>query len=171
MKAKVLLALILSLFVTQAAFAGMPKIAFFSIQQVVNESKAGKAARSTMEAYAQQEGAKLNARQRELQQLVQELQNSMMMSPETKQQKQQQAQAMNMQLQNDAQKFQQEMRQREAEFTKQLAEEVKTVVEKLGPKLGYDMIIESGIRQGIFFSSGKIADVTGKVVAEYNKTK
>ncbi len=91
---------------------------------------------------------------------------SAMMKPEVKQQKQDELQKDFAQLQQTYMQLQQDLSKREGALVQDITRKLRKVVEKLGDRESYSMILDIG--DGVLYYKRHL-DITDQVIREYNK--
>lgn len=144
------------------------KIGVVDFQKSLNTVNEGKAAKKKLEADFKRKQKQLEIQQKELEKMKQELQNQAIVLSEDKlRAKQTEFQQKFLDLRKKAVEYQQEMAKQEAELSNKILGKLKTIVEEIGKKEGFTLIVE---RSGdpVLYVGGK-EDLTDRVVKIYNK--
>src|SRR3989339_654675 len=107
----------------------------------------------------------LKNKEKTLIQKSRELQDSLMMSPETKAKKQDELMKLQQELQGDAQKAQQQFSQEQQAQMQRLLVDLKTIVQRIAEKKGLDLVIERQLAQAVLFTKFDAVDITSEVIA------
>lgn len=158
------------LFLTTSTVMAANKIAYIDLQRILTESEEGKAGRQTMEKKAEQLKAKLQLEDKKLKDMKAELEKqSVMLSPEKKAQKEREFKRKVKEFQILAQDSQQEFRQEDAAVSSRIINEILKVVQDMGKKEGYTLILEK--QESHVLYADQAINITDKVIGIYNATK
>jgi len=146
--------------------ADVAKIGVFNYQKFLANSKAGQKVRALLNIKKKQFEKKLSAKRDEIQNISKELdRESMVMSPE-KQKDKMRAQRIKINDFKDMEKrFTQELKKIEYLETKKIYKEVVGIIEKLGKKANYLLIVNE---KAVLYSPSQI-DLTDKIIKVHNK--
>ncbi len=158
------------LFLATSTVMAANKIAYIDLQRILTESEEGKAGRQTMEKKAEQLKAKLQLEDKKLKDMKVELEKqSVMLSPEKKAQKEREFKRKVKEFQILAQDSQQEFRQEDAAVSSRIINEILKVVQDMGKKEGYTLILEK--QESHVLYADQAINITDKVIGIYNATK
>ena len=164
----------LSLFVLAIVAAGPVsaandlKIGVVDFQKSLNSVNEGKRAKKNLESEFKRKQKQLEIQQEELKKMRDNLKNqAAVLSEEKLRTKQAAFQQKFMDLRKKAVEYQQEMAKKEAEMSNKILGQLRAIVEDLGKKEGFTLIVE---RSGdpVLYVDGK-EDLTDRVVKLYNK--
>ena len=165
----ILLSLCLVVAVSGTAVADASlKIGVVSFQKALNQVNEGKTAKAKLETEFKKKQKQLDIEQKKLESMRRELQEqAVVLPPEKLQKKQEVFQAKFLEFRKQAAEFQQEMVRRETELSGKILTRLKTIVEDIGQKEGYTLILEESGDPVLYVSSKD--DLTSRVIKAYNK--
>lgn len=144
------------------------KIGVVNFQKALNSVDEGKEAKKNLESEFKKKQKQLDIQQKELEAMRQELQEQAMVLPQDKlKAKQEDFQNKFLEFRKKAAEFQQEMVQREAELSTKILGRLKTIVEDIGKKEDYTLILEESGDPVLYVESKD--DLTDRVIKAYNK--
>ena len=144
------------------------KIGVVDFQQALNSVDEGKTAKKQLEAEFKRKQKQLDIQQKELETLKNDLQaQAAVLSQAKLQKKQGEFQKKFLDLRQKAGAFQQEMLKKEAELSDKILGRLKTIVEEIGSKEGFTLIIEKSNDPVLYVESKD--DLTARVIKVYNK--
>jgi outer membrane protein len=159
----IFLALPVSLFAADSV-----KFGAMDLQKVLNESDAGKKAKSDLEDLIKSKESIIDEKGKTVEKLKGELEKqASVLSADAKKKKQDELEKLLREYQRTAQDSQAEVKKKEGELTDTIIKEIREIVEKIGADEGYTLIIEKGI---VLYSSKGI-DITDTVINKYNESK
>ncbi len=162
-------ALILS-FQHQAFCAGSNKFGVVDIQKFQEQSKSFQKIKEGLQQKFVALQKKLDGKKDELIEIENELKKqSMMLSLDAKQDKAKELEKKRRHFKYLAEDFTEEMKQAQLGARQSLAKELEKVVEKIGKKEGYTMIMEKRTIGLVYFNNA--LDITDQVIKEYDKMK
>ena len=145
------------------------KIGMVHLNRILNESVVGKRSKKLLEKQAQKSQVQLKAMQNEIEGLKSELENSLLINSEKKAQKQLELEDLEKQYEENSQKEIADFRESEQRYTANTYLEIKDVIEDIGKKERYDMVIERAARVMLLYTKYEIVDITDLVIEEYDK--
>jgi outer membrane protein len=149
------------------ALASDMKVGCVDLQKALNESAAGKAAKEKIAAKVKEYQGKVEARQEELKKLKEELEKqSLLLSEDARSAKERDYQQKLKDFQRFTKDIQDELQQKDADFTKSIINELVKVVQEIGAKEGYTLILEKG-EGSILYYDDKI-NLTDEVIKAYD---
>ncbi len=155
------------LFLAAPAFAADVKIGYIDLQKALNSSDAGKAAKEKIGKTVQEYQGTVEARQKELKKLKDDLdKQTLVLSDEARAAKEREYQQKLKDYQRFTKDIQEELQQKDADYTRQILEDLLKLVKEIGQKEGYTVILEQA-ESSILYADEKI-DLTEKVISAYN---
>ncbi len=167
MKRIITLALALFIYAVSPAFAAEAKIGYVDLQKALNTSEAGKAAKEKIAKTVKDYEGTVDARQKELRRLKEELEKqAMLLSEEARAAKEREYQQKLRDFQRFTKDIQDELQQKDADFTRQILEELLKVIREVGEKEGFTLILEQ-TESSILFADPKV-DLTDRIIKAYD---
>jgi outer membrane protein len=152
------------------AYADDIKVGVVDLMKVLNESDAGKKAKTELEAAIKAKQTVIDEKGKEIEKMKGDIEKqSSVLSAEAKKQKQDELEKMIREYQRTVSDSQNDVKKRESELTNGILREIRAIVEKMGKDDGYTMIIENA--EGIILYSKKDLDLTDAVIKKYNESK
>lgn len=143
-------------------------IAVVDFQQALNGVDEGAAAKKKLETEFKKKQKQLDIQQKELEALKNEIQQQAAILPQEKLlAKQEDFRKQFLELQQKAGAFQKDMLQRESEMSNKILGRLKAIVEEIGRKGNYTLVIETSNDPILYVQSKE--DLTAQVIKEYNK--
>jgi len=144
------------------------KFGSIDLQKVLNESEAGKKAKSDLEALIKSKESTIKEKGEVIEKLRGELEKqASVLSAEAKKKKEDELEKLLREYQRIIQDSQAEVKKKEGELTDTIIKEIHETIEKIGKEEGYALIIE----RGMVLYSNKGIDITDRVMKEYNESK
>jgi outer membrane protein len=144
------------------------KLGYVDLNRALNEVNEGRAAKAKLERDGKKKRQKLEIMQKELKDMKEDLDKQrLILSQEALREKETQFQQKFLELQKTTVQFEKEFAEKEASFIKPISEKLKRVIEDLGAKEGYTMILPKEV--ALYSPAG--TDLTDRVIASYNKAK
>ncbi|MGE4232756.1 MAG: OmpH family outer membrane protein [Bacteriovoracia bacterium] len=151
-----------------AADSANLKIAFVDLQHALQSVEKGKKARTSLEKEFNDKKKLLEAEEKAIQKMGEEFKKqSMVLSEEAKNRKQAELQERLLKFRELYGKSQMDIQTRERELTEPIVKQLREVVQEIGKKKGYMMILEKN-ENGVLFSTSQ-DDLTDEVVKTFNK--
>lgn len=173
-------ALALLILAPSCLWAAEVKIGYVDLQKALNLSETGKKAKEQIAAQFKTYEGELRQRQEELKKLKDELERqAVLLSEEARADKEREYQKKLKDYERFGKDMQDELRQKDAGLTKQILEEIFAVINEIGEKEGFALILEYGKDRGILertdtpilYAPDRI-DLTDQVIKAYDaKTK
>lgn len=161
------LALVASSLLAATASAAEDKVGYVDMARAFNELEDSKQAKDQLKKDFEGKQKQLDEAQNKLKAKKDEFDaKSAMMKPEVKQQKQDELQKDFAQLQQTYMGLQQDLSKREGALVQDITRKLRKVVEKLGDREAYAMILDIG--DGVLYYK-RHQDITDQVIREYNK--
>ena len=146
------------------------KIGRIDFQKVLNESDAGKKAKTDLEMLVKSKQTNLDEKGKTIEKLKADLEKqASVLSAEAKKSKEEELEKMLREYQRLVQDSQTEVKKKELELTDVIIKGMRQIVEKLGEEEGYTLIIEK--TGGMVLYSKKDIDLTDVVIKRYNLSK
>lgn len=160
--------LAISLVVSSHAFAAEGKFGYVDLQEVLNGVSEGKNAKSEIETTYKKRQSELDALQKNLEGMKKELEKDrLVLSADALQKKEEAYRESFLELTQKMNQYKMELAQKESETTGSILNALRRVVQTVGEKDGYTMILETS--QDVVLFSPRDADLTRKIIQEYNK--
>ncbi|MEJ2697043.1 MAG: OmpH family outer membrane protein [Candidatus Sulfobium sp.] len=168
MKKILLLVVIFGLVAGRCAYAeNNVKLGVVDLMKALNESDAGKKAKAELESVIKSKQAVINEKGKAIEKLKAELdKQSSVLSPDAKKSKEDDLDRMMRDYQRMVSDSQSDVKKRESELTGGILKGLRAVIQQIGRKGGYTMIIEDA--EGIVLYSRKSLDLTDEVIKQYN---
>lgn len=158
--------LALCLVATDAAAADL-KVGYVDMARAFRELEDSKAARKKLKTNFDAKQKQLDERQAKLKAMKDDFdKRQAMMKEDVKRQKQAEMQQEFMQLQQTYVQLQQELQKEEQEIVQMISVKMKRVVERVGDREGFDLILDIG--ETVLYYK-KHQDITDQVIREYNR--
>jgi outer membrane protein len=167
---KIILLLFILIFALPLSSLAADSVKFGSvdIQKILNESEAGKKAKSTLEDLIKSKESVIDEKSKAIEKLRGELEKqASVLSTEAKKNKQDELEKMLREYQRLVQDSQAEVKKKEGELTDTILKEIREIIDKIGVEEGYTLIIE----KGLVLYSNKDIDITDMVMKKYNESK
>ena len=157
-------------FQSQAFCAGSNKFGMVDIEKFQGQSKSFQKIKEGLQQKFASLQKKLDEKKSELIEIENELKKqSMMLSLDAKEDKAKELEKKRRHFKYLAEDFTQEMKQAQLEARQSLGKELEKVVEKIGKKEGYTMIMEKRTIGLVYFDNA--LDITDRVIKEYDMMK
>lgn len=144
------------------------KFGSIDLQKLLNESEAGKKAKSDLEALIKSKESNIKEKGEAIEKLRGELEKqASVLSGEAKKKKEDELEKLIREYQRIVQDSQAEVKKKEGELTDTIIKEIRETIEKIGAEEGYALIIE----RGMVLYSNKGIDITDRVMKKYNESK
>jgi outer membrane protein len=123
--------------------AGSNRVAYVDLQQTLNETKAGKAAKKRLERQKAKRQRELDKEQAALQKAAVELDKQrMMLKPDVLKKREQELQAKYVKLQETYMKLQQGLVAEESELVKEIFGKAAPIIARVAKKKGFTMVVD-----------------------------
>jgi outer membrane protein len=160
--------LVLSILPVSAPAADTAKFGAIDIQKVLNESEAGKKAKSDLESMIKSKQSTIDEKGKAIEKLKSELEKqSSILSGDARKNKEDTLEKMVREYQHLVQDSQAELKKKESELTDGILKEIRDLVDKIGEEEGYTIIFE----KGTVLYSNKGIDVTESVLKRFDAVK
>jgi outer membrane protein len=169
MKKLVLLVAILGLLTGRFAYAEDIKIGAVDLIKALNESEAGKKAKTELEGLIKSKQATLDEKSKSIEKMKEELEKqSSILSTEARKAKEEELERMIREYQRMVADSQGEVKKKENDHTAKIVKDLRTVIEKIGKEEGYTVILEKA--EGIVLFAKEELDITDTVIKKYNES-
>ncbi len=166
---KIIVALISTLLLATPVLAET-KIAYVDLQKALNLSKRGVEAKQQIGEQVKKYEVEFKAKQDDLLKLKGELEKqAVLLSDSAKAEKERDYQQSVKELQRFQKDIKEELQQRDADFTKQILNDLFEVLQTLGKEGGYSMIIEKN--EGAVIFADESVDLTDELIKAYDAKK
>lgn len=156
--------------VNAAGTATAAKIGYVDLQRTLHETKIGKKAKKKLEADKAKKQKELDKAQKELQEFAMELEKQRaVLKPNVLRQREAELQQRYIALQEQYLKLQQELAQMEAELVNDILEKAGPVIEAIGKRDGYTLLLEKTESAVLWAADG--SDITDEVNGALDKGK
>jgi len=147
--------------------AAADKVGYVDMPRAMNDVNDGKAAKEKLQKEFVARQKELDRLQKELKQRQEEFERrSGMMKPDVRKAKEDALRAKFAELQQTYMKLQRELVGQESQLTQEIGGKLRRIVEKIGDRDGYTMILD--LSAGVLFHKRHL-DITDEVVRIYNK--
>ncbi len=168
----VFIALSIVMLSSTAAFAQQKafKVGYVNLARIVAEVNEAKVARNQLQDDFKKKQSQLDALQKDFERQYQDFERGKnMMKPEVQASTQKQLSEKYMEMQQTLSKLQNELAEKEAEIAAQIHGKIRKIVEAIGDRDGYDMILDnSEIKASVLYYKRHL-DLTDQVITQYNK--
>lgn len=170
MKRMLMLVLVVVAMMAGSAWGADTKIGYLDMQQVLNTSEAGKAAKDQLQDKLKKYQEQINLKQADLQKLKNDLEKQGMTLNETaRAAKEKDYQQKLKDFQRFTKDAEEDLQARDAEFTKKILETLEKIVQEYGKNNGYAMIFDA--RAAGMLYADKSADLTSEILKSLNAEK
>ena len=162
--------LLLIVFVLPVSSFAADSVKFGSIdlQKVLNESEAGKKAKSDLEVLIKSKESTIEDKSKVIEKLKGEMEKqASVLSAEARKKKEDELEKLLREYNRLVQDSQAEVKKKEGELTEAIIKESREIIEKIGVEEGYTLIIE----KGMVLYSNKGIDITDSVLKKYDDSK
>jgi outer membrane protein len=165
-----LLLLTLLLLCAMPVLAAETKLGFIDLQKALNTCEAGKSAKEKISAKVKEYEVQIDQKKKDLKKLDEELKKqAMLLAADTRAAKERDFQQKDKDLQRFVKDIQEELQQKDNDFTKQIIEDLSKIINDLGTKEGYTMILEK-TESAVLFAEPTV-DLTDKVIKAYDASR
>jgi outer membrane protein len=148
--------------------AATAKFGSVDIQQMLNESDAGKKAKSDLESVIKAKQSAITDKEKTVEKLKADLEKqTSVLSADARKSKEDELERQIREYQRLVQDSQAEVKKKEAELTDAILKDVKELIDKIGEQEGYDLIVEKSM---VIYAS-KNTDITDTVMKKFNELK
>lgn len=174
-KALVMVFFAVTLVMSSRAFAqdtstGTVKIGYVDLRLALNESEAGKKAKTELESLIKIKQAAIDEKGKAIDKLRAELEKqASVLSESARKSKEEEIEKNIREYQRLVQDSQAEVKKKESELTDSILKELRGIIDRIGKEENYTLILENV--EGLILYSKKDIDLTEKVIKVYNETK
>lgn len=178
MKHKVLIifSILSCLSMVMAAWTGVclaadnQKIGYVDLRAALNESDAGKKAKTELESAIKTKQIAIDEKSKTIEKLKSDLEKqASVLSSEARKAKEDEIERLMRDYQRLIQDSQAEMKKKEADLTSTILKELREIIGKIGREENYTMIMENF--EGIILYSKKELDITDRVLQKHNELR
>ncbi len=149
------------------AHAADLKIGYVDLQRALNESEGGRKAKADLDTIIKAKQVAIDAKGQEIERLKEELdKQSALLSDDAKKARQEELDRKMRSFQRFVQDAQAEVKKKESEFTKEILESLRGIIEAIGKEGGYALILEKV--EGFVLYADSAHDLTDEVIKRYN---
>jgi outer membrane protein len=146
------------------------KIGIIDLAKALNESEAGKKAKSDLEALIKSKQSLIDEKAKKVENLKSELEKqAALISQEAKKAKEEELEKALRDYQRTVSDAQAEVQKKEGEFTNEILKELRNVINSFAQEESYSIILEKA--EGVVLYSSQNMDITDKVIKKYNEMK
>lgn len=157
-------------FLTEDCHAQELKIGYVDLRLALNESEAGKKAKTELESMIKIKQAAIDEKGKAIDKLKGDLEKqASVLSEEARKSKEEEIERHIREYQRLVQDSQTEVKKKETELTGAILKELREIIDKIGKEENYTLILENV--EGLILYSKKDIDLTEKVIKVYNETK
>ncbi len=167
---KILFVVVILMLAVGHAYADNGKIGVVDLMKALNESEAGKKAKTELEEMIKAKQTVIDEKGKTIEKLKGDVEKqSSVLSADAKKSKEDELEKMVREYQRVVSDSQTEVKKRESELTNGILKEIRAIVDQMGKDGGYTMIIENA--EGLVLFSKKDLDLTDAVIKKYNESK
>ena len=146
------------------------KIGSVNLVKALNESDAGKKAKTDLEFMIKSKQSSLDEKGKNIEKTKNEIdKQSSVLSADARKSKEEELEKMIRDYQRLVSDSQNEIKKKESDLTGEIIKELRGIIEKIGSDEGYTLILEGGEGQILF--AKKEIDITEKVLKKHNELK
>lgn len=161
------LVLMVLLALPAVAAAADVKVGYVDLQKALNLSRAGQAAKEKISEKVKGYEGTIETRQQELQKLKDELEKkALLLSEEARSEKERDYQQRLKEFQRFTKDIQDELQQKDADYTRDILEDLFEVIEEVSAEEGYSLVLEK-TESSILYAADQI-DLTNAVIKAYD---
>ncbi|MEW6584318.1 MAG: OmpH family outer membrane protein [Nitrospirota bacterium] len=144
------------------------KLGAVDVQKVLNESEAGKKAKTDLEALIKSKQTVIDEKGKTVEKFKSDIEKqASVLSAEARKTKEEELEKAVREYQRLVQDSQADVKKREAELTENILREIQELIQKVGEEEGYVMIFE----RGMVIHSSKGIDLTETILKKYDEMK
>ena len=146
------------------------KIGYVDLVKSLNESEAGKKAKTDLEFLIKTKQTTIDEKGKAIEKAKADLEKqSSVLSPDARKAKEEEMERMLRDYQRLVADSQNEVKKKEGELTNDILKDLRTIVQKIGEDEGYTLILESA--EGQILYAKKEADLTEVVIKKFNESR
>jgi outer membrane protein len=171
---KVFIVLVASLFLAASGYFSLvfsaDKIAVVDLYKLLNESEAGKKAKTDLESLIKTKQSLLDEKGKNIEKLKTDLEKQTpVISPEAKKTKEEELERLARDYQRLVSDSQGEVKKKEAELTSVILKDARELINKIAQEKGYSLVIEKADGLVLYYSSN--LDITDTIIKKMNELK
>lgn len=144
------------------------KFGSIDVQKVLNESEAGKKAKSDLESLIKSKQVSIDEKGKAIEKMKTDIEKqASVLSADARKTKEDELEKLIREYQRLVQDSQAEVKKREADLTEGILKDVREIIDKTGEEEGYTLIVEKGM---IVYSSKGI-DVTDSILKKFDELR
>lgn len=146
------------------------KVGIVDLLKALNESEAGKRAKTDLESLIKSKQASIEEKGKNIEKLRTDLEKqAAIISAEAKKAKEEELERLIRDYQRIVADSQAEVKKKEGELTGEILKDLREMINKVAQEEGYSLILENA--EGIVLYANKFLDLTDKVIKRYNESK
>jgi outer membrane protein len=170
MKRSIVLVVLFLFAASGLAYAQEMKVGVVDLMRALNESDAGKKAKSDLETMIKAKQVTIDEKGKTIEKLKAEVEKqASVLSADAKKTKEEELEKMVRDYQRMVSDAQNEIKKKEGEYTGNILKEIRDIIETIGKNEGYTLIVENA--EGLILFSKQDMDLTNTVIAKYNESK
>jgi outer membrane protein len=147
------------------------KLAFIDAQKVLDNTKAGKRAKETMEQFRDSRQKIIDLEESEIKRLQDDLaRQGAVLSPEARRTKEETLQRRFMDYQKKVGELTKELQDKKKDVLEEFNKGLEEVVKRIAEKNGYTLVFDRNAEGGVLVYAQQSLDITDEVIKEYDKT-
>jgi len=167
---KSLLLLALLMLCAAPLLAAETKLGYVDLQKALNTCEAGKTAKDKISLKVKEYETQIDQKKKDMKKLKDDLdKQAMLLSSDTRAAKERDLQQKDKDLQRFVKDIQEELQQKDNDFTKEIIEDLSKIINDLGTKEGYTMILEK-TESAVLFADPS-TDLTDKLIKTYDASR
>lgn len=150
--------------------AEITKIGIIDLAKALNESEAGKKAKTDLESLIKAKQSIIEEKAKKAESLKSELEKqAALISAEAKKAKEEELERALRDYQRTVSDAQAEVQKKEGELTNEILKELRNIINSFAQEEGYSIVLEKA--EGVVLYSSTNLDITDRVIRKYNETK
>lgn len=150
--------------------AEIAKIGIIDLAKALNESEAGKKAKTDLESLIKAKQSIIEEKAKKAESLKSELEKqAALISAEAKKAKEEELERALRDYQRTVSDAQAEVQKKEGELTNEILKELRNIINSFAQEEGYSLVLEKA--EGVVLYSSANLDITDRVIKKYNETK
>lgn len=144
------------------------KFGSIDVQKILNESEAGKKAKTDLESLIKSKQVSIDEKGKAIEKMKADIEKqASVLSADARKTKEDELEKLIREYQRLVQDSQAEVKKREAELTDGILKDIREIIDKIGEEEGYTLIVEKGM---IVYSSKGI-DVTDSIIKKFDELR
>lgn len=145
------------------------KIGYVNMNSAVNASLEGKRSKERLEVMAQAMKRELQGREVQLREKEEALRDAAQLTPAERSAREREIMRLRSELRAAVKRSQKEFREQEGRFNDRITRGLAAVIDAIAKREGYDLVVDSTLRQGIYFTKYEVVDLTRQVVEAFDR--